>query len=625
MRAFLLFICLLSVHYAIAANTVPALEREITLSLSNEKLNVALNKIQEQTGLIFSYPSSILSNAPAVSVKLKQKTVREALMLMLPRGIAFKAKNNYIILKEKPVEDYPKKKELSGYVYDKSTEKKLANVTIYDKNTLESVTTNDYGYYSLSVPNLNQDIVINKEKYKDTSVVLSEIIKENNLTIIRLEPVKDSIRQDSAIWREKLKDFSAYTVSLFKKFKGYVNTLNVQDTLSRNVQVSLLPFIGTNHKLSGSIYNNYSFNIIGGYTRGVNGFEMGSIFNITKENMSGVQLAGFFNLVGRDVSGAQLAGFFNAVGGRQTGVQAAGFINMNNGPVDGVNLAGWMNINRSTAYGSQLAGWMNVNLSTFSGFSGAGVVNMTRGKVSGAQVAGLCNLVSDTLQGASIAGLFTACRYSDEGVQVAGLFNHCYEGRSSVQVAGLFNYSRELRGIQVAPFNFSDSAAGGIPVGVFSFVKKGVHQLELSSDELFSANAAFRTGVPAFYNIFTAGVQPGAGDLLWTVGYGLGTSFKLKGRLRSDITLSTQHISRGGFYDTTSELYKAYWGVEYRFKKSFAIAAGPVFNLYHNNTLSPDYSGNYDNIPPYIFSEHTFKGGSNISYWLGGKIAIRLF
>ena len=78
-----------------AYTTVPALEREITLQLTNEKLNVALDKIQEQTGLVFSYPSSILNNAPVVSLRLRQKTVREALMLMLPKGIVFKAKNNF--------------------------------------------------------------------------------------------------------------------------------------------------------------------------------------------------------------------------------------------------------------------------------------------------------------------------------------------------------------------------------------------------------------------------------------------------------------------------------------------------------------------------------------------------
>ena len=119
---------------------VPPLEREINLTLANEPIKEALAKIQDQTGLIFSYRPSIVNGIGPVTLQLKHKTVREALALMLPKNVFYKSKNNYIILKEKPVEANPKKTEISGYVIDETTEQgKLARIAV-SKNNLAMAT-----------------------------------------------------------------------------------------------------------------------------------------------------------------------------------------------------------------------------------------------------------------------------------------------------------------------------------------------------------------------------------------------------------------------------------------------------------------------------------------------------
>src|SRR5687768_13564819 len=95
--------------------SVPPLERELTLIISNEKVSAALQRIQDQAGLTFSYRASLISSLAPVSVQLNKKTVREALTLILPKTIAFNSVKNYIILKEKPKEKTAKKTEISGY------------------------------------------------------------------------------------------------------------------------------------------------------------------------------------------------------------------------------------------------------------------------------------------------------------------------------------------------------------------------------------------------------------------------------------------------------------------------------------------------------------------------------
>lgn len=586
-RFILLFSFLLSSAFFFSAT--PPLEREVSLSLTNERVSVALNKMAEQTGLVFSYSSNIINDLPLVSINIKHKAVREVLALLLPNSISYKAKNNYIILKQRTVEKNPKKTELNGYVYDKTTDKKLANVTIYDKNTLQSVTTDDYGYYSISIPIKNQSIIINKENYKDTSIILTDL-QTNSMTFINLSPV-DSTKRDSILWRKKLRELENYTTRVANKFSAYINTLNVKDTLHRNVQVSVIPFIGTNHKLSGNVTNKYSFNIFGGYARGVDALEIGGFFNVDKEYVHGVQLAGFFNLVGDTVKGAQLAGFFNVTGKSMNGFQAAGFTNINLGELNGISASGFVNANFGKVKGAQLAGYVNY-AKQLDGIQGAGFINYTLRDVKGLQVAGFINHTKEL-----------------EGIQIAGFINHA-------------KYVK--KGLQIAVVNVSDSCKG-LPIGLFSFVKTGVHQLEISGDEIFKANVGFRTGVPEFYNIFNIGIDGGSNEPLWSFGYGLGTSFKIKNKLRSDITLTANHVSKGQFRLAESELYKLYWGVEYKFKKKFSIAAGPVFNLYVSDTYSQDYLTKYSKIVPYSLYDYTTDNGFNLKGWIGGKISFRFF
>ena len=605
-------------------SAIPALEREITLHLSNERLNIALDKIQEQAGIIFSYPSSILDNAAPVSLQLKQKTVREALALLLPKGISYKAKNNYIILKEKPIEKNTKKTELSGYVYDKNTDRKIANVTLYDKSTLQNVTTNAYGYYSISLPKEDQCLTVKKENYRDTCVAVT-YLKDSSLTNISIDPVSEQIRsQDSAYWKERLKDFSEATSRLFKRFRGYVNTINIKDTISREFQFSLLPFIGTNGLLSGNVYNKISLNVYGGFSRGTRALELGGIFNVDREKVSGAQLAGVFNIVGDSVDGCQLAGSFNITGKNMDGCQAAGFVNINLGGGSGFQGAGGGNINAKNYSGFSAAGLSNINYKSTKGLQLAGLVNITVDTLEGASLAGIVNTAGFGKRSLQVAGLVNAASVGDHHLQVAGLMNVTDLGSSDLQV-GVVNRAHKLTGVQVGLLNTSDSASG-VPIGFLSFVKKGVHQLELSSDENYSANLSLRTGVHSFYNLLGAGIQTDSKAPVWTFGYGIGTSFKLKNKLRADATVSIYHVSSGKFYAATSELCKFYIGLEYKCTGKFSIAAGPAFNIYCTDPSQPDYADIYSKIAP---SSAAFNGslanGFLLKGWFGGRIALRFF
>ena len=88
-------------------------------------------------------------------------------------------------------------------------------------------------------------------------------------------------------------------------YESEPNVQNISDTLYRDIQISLLPFVGSNNGLSGNTINNYSINMLGGYSLGTRQIELGFFFNIDRGDVSWLQIGGVGNLVGRNVYGVQ--------------------------------------------------------------------------------------------------------------------------------------------------------------------------------------------------------------------------------------------------------------------------------------------------------------------------------
>ncbi len=115
------------------------------------------------------------------------------------------------------------------------------------------------------------------------------------------------------------------------------------DTLYRPFQLSVFPYIGTNHRLSNHVINHLSINVFMGTALGVTGLEVGGFMNLIRADVRGGQFAGFGNVVGRNVYGIQMAGFFNKTRGEVHGLQIAGFSNRSGDLRHGLQIAGFVN------------------------------------------------------------------------------------------------------------------------------------------------------------------------------------------------------------------------------------------------------------------------------------------
>ena len=130
-----------------------------------------------------------------------------------------------------------------------------------------------------------------KHGYRDTTIQWAQSgTAVYNIRLEALPVIEDSTTQ---IIEEtaKINWFERFMPTEEKKSKFK----NFTEQLRRKTQVSFVPYVGSNGKLSGKTTVDYSFNVIGGFNGGVRKLEIGGIFNLDWDSVSYFQLAGIFN------------------------------------------------------------------------------------------------------------------------------------------------------------------------------------------------------------------------------------------------------------------------------------------------------------------------------------------
>ena len=426
-----LFILLIALTGRVHAQTL--LDKQISVDIKNQQLDQALEIISNTAGFYFSYNSNILKKDSIVSVSAQNSSIKNILGQLFGNQFEFRESGNYIILRRAPIRlkmvtssavSDNKYYTISGYVVDDQTGLPISDATVYERDRLSLSNTDGRGHFRIRLKSKYQkaSITVSKEYYEDTTVNIEPRYNQTlTITLVPMEitannviigpdgyEVPDSIDleiplNDSTRWiyRYVKKDSFIVEKTALGKWlvssKQRIQSINLKKFfVARPYQVSLVPGLSTNGKLNSQVINNFSLNVLGGYSGGTNGFELGGLFNIDKKDAQYMQVAGVANVVGKTMTGFQAAGVSNTV------------------------------------------------LDTVRGFQAAGVANFTRDKISGLQVAGVYNHAGTSL----------------DGVQVAGVGNITRKDVNGVQIAGVFNYAKRLKGVQVGLINIADTSSG---------------------------------------------------------------------------------------------------------------------------------------------------------------------
>ncbi len=573
------------------------LRQRISINFEDVSAHELITSISNETGYRFSYNPDILQGIPSFSANYQDQTLEKILEQGLGSTMEFKASGNYIIILKSNETDKKSDFNLVGTITDSKTGEKIQNATVYEVSKLSNTLTDEEGNYQLSV-SARKDyatFAISKVNYRDTVVLVSPQDKQLNIV---LTPQKEDNSNQSPLDEDEV-------VKKFVPSRILENIVNVEMVDRRFFQLSLLPVAGTNGTLGGKIENNVSFNIAAGFTYGVKGVELGGGLNLNR----------------RDIVGVQLSGFGNIIGGQVIGLQATGGVNLNRADVKGLQAAGFSNSIGGSTVGLQMAGFMNTNKGPVTGVHAAGFLNLTGNTVTGLDASGFVNLAMN-VQGLQATGFVNYVRRDLYGVQVAGFSNVNINDVHGLQVSGLFNYARNVSGVQIAVFNYASSYDKGVPIGFISFVKDGLHKIEVQSSDVIPVSLVLKTGVPWFYNFWGLGYNPNIYSK-YAVIYGVGTQFYLADKWLGNVEMVSSTL-QPDFKDgeRLNELVDLQLKFMYEFGPHFSVNFGPVYHLYISRTTDPETGRLGDRIGRLSFYNRTINE-TLVKMWIGYQVGVR--
>jgi hypothetical protein len=583
------------------AQDVPYLERAVSLDASDKTIAEVLKSISGQTSVVFSYTR--FNDQKKISINCYRKPLRTVLSQILSTSnCIYKAKGKYIVINCSDTPTSPAYSIVSGFVYSAADSTKVDRASIYVKKTKHSSITNEYGYFVISCPQTSPKILLSiaKESYYDTTVAIYNI-KEASVVVylhpkpaikervgIALQPIKsdsilaekkyeivpEHVKSDS-ILIEKIDSAIVKPDDFLKKFRARFQTFNINfknitDTLFSRFAVSLIPYISTNHLLSINTVNKYSFNILAGYSKGVDVLEIGGILNVDGGDVKYFQLAGVGNVVSGNVSGSQVGGIFNINHQRTNGMQVAGIYNQTN-RMNGLQLAG--------------------------------ILNQSEKYCNGVQISGLINK-ADTMKGFQLAGFLNKAEY------IRG-----------VQMSGFINTAKKIHGVQLGFLNFSDTCSGA-PIGFFSFVKKGYHKIGLEGDELSFGTLSFGSGSEYFHTIFLGGINLLHNDI-WFYGYGIGSSFKISNKWLLSFDATARQLQSSAYPKISLNLLsRLFVGIEYSPFSKLRLGLGPSYNVMTADINGDQYSSVSKILPTQLLYNRT-RNNVNVKTWIGGTFSVK--
>jgi uncharacterized protein YjbI with pentapeptide repeats len=370
------------------------------------------------------------------------------------------------------------------------------------------------------------------------------------------------------------------------------------------IGLDVLPYVGMSTNDKTDVERMFSFNLFGGISGAVRGFELGGFLNLVDQSVCGVQITGGANLVNGPVRGVQF-GMVNLARGRVDGAQF-GMISGSGGPLRGVQY-GMVNWAHGPIEGAQF-GLVQGGLGSLKGAQ-FGLVDFAAGDIQGAQF-GLVNVGTGSLTGAQF-GLVDFARSDSLGLQagtvnvVGGSFTGAQLGNANLTVSdftgaqlGLANVSGgRTTGLQLGLANVSVGRMHGAMIGLLNVAEdsnaaiglvnvlwKGRAQVDVWGTDFGVASVGLVHGGSngGVHNIYGIGITARHDEAIFAPSFGIGVRAVEKPRFFVDIDAVATWLF---FHDTLQdELDDSVIGtlrvpVGYRITEAIAVFVSPAINV----------------------------------------------
>ena len=316
------------------------LSRKITLSVTSVRVEEALTSIGKAGHFTFSYNADIIDPDRKVTIHATDRNVNAVLTDLFGESVRRKEVGDHVILvMNTPRREQPKEKTectVTGVVTDAVTGKVLKDATVYEVGGRRSVLTQTGGQFSITFTDgaSLRGLSISKHGYRDTVIFIRPVATKTMLASLSPRaPALERVPVQPGSVSPVVEPVAGLTidslalVNVFVPRKLRINSINLHIFDTWPVQFSLVPYLSTNWKVSGSVNSAFSLNLLVGYLGGVRGVEIGGLLNIDRNHVRGAQIGGLGNIVGKRTSGFQAAGLFNIDMGHFYGCQVAGLFN----------------------------------------------------------------------------------------------------------------------------------------------------------------------------------------------------------------------------------------------------------------------------------------------------------
>lgn len=177
-------ICLLCSFQLIAFNGFS--QDKLTLDFENTPLKTIIQHIEDQTSYSFVYNNDEINTSKKLNINVFNEGIHKSLSkLFFNTSIQYTIKKKHIVLFVKPVlkrSQQQNKFTLSGIVTDVVTGETLLGANIIIKNSTKGVVTNEYGFYSITLPQNNYIFQVSYLGYS-TKEITYNLIENTKLNI----------------------------------------------------------------------------------------------------------------------------------------------------------------------------------------------------------------------------------------------------------------------------------------------------------------------------------------------------------------------------------------------------------------------------------------------------------
>jgi outer membrane cobalamin receptor len=183
-----------------------ALDARVSIHVEHEPLEQALFTLIEHQHIRLSFSNDIIPRR-SVSVNFSNAKLRTVLDALL-RGtdLAYREVGNQVVLYADPKEKTQRKFTISGFVEDAASGERLIAASVLDRRLGKGVETNEYGFFSLTLPEgevrlsayylgyIPQEYVIQLNSDKEVTISLSASLSLPEVEVIARDSITSGLR-----------------------------------------------------------------------------------------------------------------------------------------------------------------------------------------------------------------------------------------------------------------------------------------------------------------------------------------------------------------------------------------------------------------------------------------------